>query len=144
MLKQLGTFVVLAVCLFAIAMVGCDREDPPPDKPIELPPEETPQQKLAGSYDLVSGSINSELVPGITGNLTLHEYTDAWSMEFSAPDADFRASGVLWRATELTIKFIYEDGSIENVPYRWIGERLETEFPYGEEIIILTWEDSFP
>ena len=65
-------------------------------------------------------------------------------MEFSAPDTDFRASGLLWRATGLTIKFIYDDGSIENVPYRWIGERLEIEFPYGEEIIILTWEDSFP
>ena len=64
-------------------------------------------------------------------------------MEFSVLDADFRASVVLWRATELILKFIGDDGSIENVRYRWIGERLETEFPYGDEIIILTWEDSF-
>ena len=139
MLKYLGIFGVLAVCLFVLMLamgggewverVGCC--------------EETMRQKFASSYALVSGSVNGELVPGITGKFTRLRFTDAWSMEFSASDADFRASVVLWRATELILKFIGDDGLIENVPYRWIGERLETEFPYGDEIIILTWEDSF-
>ena len=43
MFKRLGTFAVLAVCLFALAMVGCNGDDPPitplADKPpVELPP----------------------------------------------------------------------------------------------------------
>ena len=43
MFKRLGRFAVLAVCLFAIAivMVGCGGDEvdpPPPDKPVELPP----------------------------------------------------------------------------------------------------------
>ena len=43
MFKRLGTFAVLAVCLFALAMVGCNGDDPPitplTDKPpVELPP----------------------------------------------------------------------------------------------------------
>ena len=43
MFKRLGMFAVLAVCLFALAMVGCNGDDPPitplADKPpVELPP----------------------------------------------------------------------------------------------------------
>ena len=42
MFKRLGILGVLAVLLFAIAMVGCDTDPavkpPPPDKPVELPP----------------------------------------------------------------------------------------------------------
>ena len=39
MLKHLGMFVVLAVCLFAIAIVGCNRDkliDPPEEDPIKF------------------------------------------------------------------------------------------------------------
>ena len=40
MLKQLGTFAILAVCLFAIVIVmgGCKRTKPKDDPPITLPP----------------------------------------------------------------------------------------------------------
>ena len=34
MLKHLGMFGVLAVCLFAMAMVGCSQGNKPIDKPI--------------------------------------------------------------------------------------------------------------
>ena len=51
MLKQLGTFTILAVCLFALAMVGCGRDDPPPPPP---PPPPNPIQFV--SADPADGS----------------------------------------------------------------------------------------
>ena len=34
--KQLGTFAILAVCLFALAMGGCGTDDPPVEEPIQF------------------------------------------------------------------------------------------------------------
>ena len=54
MFKRLGIFAILAVCLFAIAMVGCGNGDDEDEKKIVVPPveetkEKTFKEQLVGS-----------------------------------------------------------------------------------------------
>ena len=80
MFKRLGIFAVLAVCLFAIAivMVGCgtgnggdDEEEKKTDIVTLL--TETPMEKLVGTYTLVEAERNGEIrrPPAITGKMFL-------------------------------------------------------------------------
>lgn len=84
MFKHLGTFGILAVCLFAMTMaiVGCGRDDPPPPPPIEILPEETKVEtqveKLQGTYILVEIEVSDDggavilRPPALRGSLLLH------------------------------------------------------------------------
>ena len=62
MFKRLGIFAVLAVCLFAIAivMVGCDTDppiDPPITPPIDPPPVEVTQQRFTGTLPVSDSEV---------------------------------------------------------------------------------------
>lgn len=122
MLKHLGISSILAVCLFAMAMGGCNREDPPPDKPIEIvtpPVELTPMEKLAGTYSLVE----SELVSGgqvdnppVSGRLHLRPGGNGWLVTYVDEDGDsFGDSGPTWTANATTISFVSseDEGGVE-------------------------------
>lgn len=121
MLKQLGISAILAVCLFAMAIVGCNREDPPPDKPIEIvkPPEKTPMEKLAGTYSLVE----SELVSGgevdnppVSGRLHLRPGGNGWLVSYEYEDGESDGSaGPTWSANATTISFMgsENEGGVE-------------------------------
>ena len=63
MFRYLGRFAVLAVCLFAIAMVGCDT-DLPITLPIDKPPVEVTQQRFTGTLTVP----DSDYVRGLAWN----------------------------------------------------------------------------
>ena len=113
MFRYLGRFAVLAVCLFAIVivMVGCgaDEDDPPPP-----PPEETPMEKLTGTYSFVERIrvYNEEVHESpVSGKLHLRPGGNSWiaTYEWEAGDSSGR-SGPTWTADATTITLIYSDG----------------------------------
>ena len=99
MFKHLGRFGVLAVCLFALAMVGCG-----PDE------EETPMEKLAGTYTLIDREIVSRgsVLPreDLSGHLHLMPEGNGWSRTIGG-DSD---SGPTWSATDTTITKVPDSG----------------------------------
>ena len=117
MFKRLGILGVLAVCLFALAMGGCNRDDPPPDKPIEIvtpPVELTPMEKLTGIYSLVEDtSVHGREVinPSVSGKLHLRPGGNGWLVTYEGEDGDSSGnSGPTWTANATTITFIASDG----------------------------------
>ena len=151
MLKQLGTFAILAVCLFALAMVGCDnnggttkpRIDPPI---IDPPPTETLMEKLYGAYDLTEFRIPDQGVvlrpPEFTGTLQL--FSGRWSLSYGTNDDELLAFAILlsshgttWSATETTLTLTATVGTLFNFSYSLVGERLTITYRDGS---IATWE----
>ena len=126
--KQLGTFALLAVCLFAIviAMGGCEREedDPPPDKPVEIvtppPVELTPMEKLTGTYSYVEGEavVGLEVQdPPVSGRMHLRAGGNGWLWTYEYEDGDsFGNSGPTWSANATTLTTIESDGT------RWVED----------------------
>ena len=123
MLRHLGTFAVLAVCLFAIVivMVGCGREDPPPPPPAE----ETPAEKLAGSYELVETVGDSGITrpPDVAGDLLLLPGVLTYTMSITTAGETLFANGS-WGADDTHITF---DGS--RYRYSWDGTYLTFSNP---------------
>ena len=84
MLKRLGRFAVLAVCLFAMAIVGCGTDNGggkgKGTEIIKPTTEPTPMEKLPGLYELVEFEVAGDgggiifRPPTIHGVLSLHAY----------------------------------------------------------------------
>ena len=139
MLKYLGRFGVLAVCLFAIVIVmgGCNRDDPPPDKPTEIvkPPvetqTETPMEKLAGTYSFIEGEsvVDFEVLePPASAKFHLRPEGNGWLATFESRDGDsFGNSGPTWTANATTLTLIASD-----------GERLVSEYTLAGKVLTLS------
>ena len=129
MLKHLGTFAVLAVCLFALAMVGCG-----PDE------EETPMEKLAGTYTLIDRLVvsNGSIFPReeLPGNLHLMPEGNGWSRTI---DGD-SYSGPTWSATDTTITMVTDSGVSSPEDYTLVGKVLLIVFESDWLYIENRWE----
>ena len=120
MFKHLGRFSVLAVCLFALAMVGCGNGDEKIDPPIVPPVEEkqvelTPMEKLTGTWSLVeSTGVDGDgdvLRQDVSGQLILRPEGNGWLVTYVDEDGDSRGnSGQTWSANATTITFIVSGG----------------------------------
>ena len=143
MFKRLGTFAVLAVCLFAIVIVmgGCNRDDPPPDKPIEIvkpPVELTPMEKLTGTYSLLESDevlLDGEVLIAVSGSLHFRPGGNGWLVTVEYEDGDsYGDSGPTWTANATAITFILSD-----------GERLVEEYTLEGKVLTLAsfTEDDF-
>ena len=146
MLKQLGTFGVLAVCLFALAMGGCDiplnSVNVPSTQPsvlggYNLPPDDM-KVKLAGVYRLVEhsdGRGSTLRAPDVDGVFAL-PLNGKSSMSLFGPryTGSSSAEGA-WSAdkTHLTIGRV---GGGRRIPYSWDGRYLTLFLKNGE---ILKW-----
>lgn len=114
MLKHLGVFAILAVCLFTMAMGDCNRDDNGGGG-VELidnlpPPEPTPMEKLAGIYELVElqdlreGTVLGP--PNTRGLLSLFPYF--------GPSSDSNNRASLW--------LLFSDGEISEVEDTWSAD----------------------
>ena len=132
MFKRLGRFAVLAVCLFAIAIVmgGCNRDDPPPPPPIELPTE-TPGQKLTGQYELVEtvGDSGVTRPPDITGDLFLFDLLGTYTMSITIAGETRSVVNGSWGADDTHITL---DGT--RLRYSWDGTYLTYSNPDGSSL----------
>ena len=151
MLKHLGTFAILAVCLFTMAMGDCNRDDTEGGG-VELidnfpPPEPTPMEKLAGLYTLVElrdlkegGVVVSP--PNIGGVLSLFPYfgpssdsNNKASIWFRFSDGDISELEGTWSADEATITLF----RIMSTGYTWDGTYLTLfRLDYGGGLEIRT------
>ena len=154
MFKRLGILGVLAVCLFAIAivMVGCGNgEDDPP--PIVLPLEEMPEGMVlipAGSFEMGSEDADAGTIEQPVHTVYLdaffmdeHEVTNAEYKEFllenprwqkSRIDKRFHDGGYLHHWDGNTYPFGKAEHPVVNVSWyaamayaAWAGKRLPTE-----------------
>ena len=151
MLKQLGTFAILAVCLFALAMVGCGNGNGGTkiDPPIIDPPTETPGEKLEGSYELTEFRIPDQGVvlrpPELTGTLRLQMGRWVLSYNNNTNDEDLQlfafgltSFGQTWSATETTLTLDSATAApTAYFSYSLVGERLTITYRDGT---IATWE----
>ena len=152
MFKRLGILGVLAVCLFAIAivMVGCGNGDEKIDPPIDPPVEEkqvelTPMEKLTGIYSLVESEAvtRNQVSRAFSGRMHLRPGGNGWLVTYEDEDGDsFGDSGPTWTANATTITFIYPDG--ERLVEDWTLEgevltlaRLDTEL--DESAVVEKW-----
>ena len=95
MFKRLGILGVFAVCLFALVMGGCNREDPPPEKPIEIvtPPVETlPEETKEKTFkeQLVAGqwrAVELDVKNGLRRDpdLAAKDWADTFTRKFGVP-----------------------------------------------------------
>ena len=115
MFKRLGRFAVLAVCLFAIAivMVGCGPGE-----------EETPMEKLAGTYTfigqtLIAGGVTSSY-EDLPGNLHLMPEGNGWSQTIDRSSV----SGPTWSATDTTLTTVTDSGVTSTGDYTLVGKVL--------------------
>ena len=146
MLKHLGISSILAVCLFAMVMGGCNREDPPPDKPIEIvtpPVELTPMEKLAGSYSFVEGTRvveNGVEISPHSGRMHLRPGGNSWLVALEPEDRELEGySGPTWTANATTITFIESDGTSEAWEYTLEGKFLTMTFVYENGATLEKW-----
>ena len=129
MFRHLGRFSVLAVCLFAIVivMVGCG-----PDE------EETPMEKLAGTYTLIGGEVITggftSSREGLPGNFHLMPEGNGWSLTIDGSSV----SEPTWSATDTTLTYVTDSGVTETKDYTLVGKVLtlvyDTDFLYSEHI----------
>ena len=148
MFKRLGILGVLAVCLFAIAivMVGCgaDEDDPPPPPPPPPPPVElTPMEKLAGTYSYVEGTRvvddGVEVSPH-SGQMHLRPGGNSWLITLELEDIEPEGySGPTWTANATTITFIASDGTSEAWEYTLEGKFLTMTFVVEEGATLEKW-----
>ena len=117
MKTSLRIFAILLIGLFAISMVGCNRneEEKPPPVTATLSHEE----KLAGEYELLRfeenfyGDINAKVPPAIEGSMVLQNggaayfyFTEEYELEVVSETNEAKA----WSATATTITFIDDYG----------------------------------
>ena len=137
MFKHLGMFVVLAVCLFAMAIVGCDE------------PMQTPiMKKLAGTYWFVSedevstppdsGKFKRRLqrrlrdldCAGVicedAGKLHLRPGGNSWLIRYKVAGETNKITGSKWHANDTHITFRDFD-----------GERVVMDYVLDVDILIL-------
>ena len=125
MFKHLGRFAILAVCLFALAMVGCNGGEGGNGNGkgtdiIKPAAEPTPMEKLTGFYSLVEAWEDNEEVarpPEFSGSLFL--YSDGTSSMHLTVLGNFSLTTGTWSVdkTHLTL-----DG--ERGRYTWDGTHL--------------------
>ena len=135
MFKHLGRFAVLAVCLFAIAivMVGCDGDEdgPPPIVPPIVPPVVTQVEKLPGLYELVEVrfTVDGDTIiarpPIFRGTLGLHPYY--------GPGIDGN--------DKYSMSVLHESGSIFEVAGFWSAD--ESHFSMDRDPIRYTWDGTY-
>ena len=132
MLKHLGTFAILAVCLFTMAMGDCNRDDTEGGGVELIDNEPTPMEKLAGIYELVElqdlkqgGAVVSP--PNIVGVLSLFPYygpssdsNNEASIWFRFIDGDISEIEGTWSADEATITLF----RVMSTGYTWDGTYL--------------------
>ena len=139
--KRLGRFAVLAVCLFALAMVGCDiplnSVNVPSTQPsvlggYNLSPDDM-KVKLAGVYRLVefSGEGLTQRAPAVDGVLVLPLNGKASISQFGP---GFRkpasSEGITWKADKTHLIFPRTVGG-KRYPYSWDGRFLTLFEPNG-------------
>ena len=139
--KHLGTFAVLAVCLFALAMVGCDiplnSVNVPSTQPsvlggYNLPPDNM-KEKLAGVYRLVefSGEGLTQRAPAVDGVLVLPLNGKASISQFGPGFREPASSeGITWNADKTHLTFGRVGGG-RRIPYSWDGRFLTLFEPNG-------------
>ena len=137
MFKRLGTFAVLAVCLFAIAivMVGCD--DPPIDPPI-TPPVTEPQTAVPEGMVLIPAGtfeMGSEDAEGDDVERPVHTvHLDAFYMDtHEVTNAKFKAfvnANPAWQKDNIEDRF--HDGDYLD---DWTG----TNYPSGRAEHPVVW-----
>ena len=140
MFKRLGTFAVLAVCLFAIAivMVGCDDPpiDPPITPPIDKPPTAVPEGMVlipAGTFEM-----GSEDAEGDDDERPVHTvHLDAFYMDtYEVTNAQFKVfvdANPQWQKDRIADGF--HDGDYLN---DWTG----TNYPSGRAehpVVNVSW-----
>ena len=105
-------------CFVAMTFLGCAEERDTP---------ETPMEKLAGNYRLVSykGTMNGEQLnlspPEVRGELNLGQNGGLWRISLTVLNINIiSASGIYWVATDTTMTL----GDGEPDFYRWDGNDL--------------------
>ena len=155
MFKRLGTFVVLAVCLFAIAIVmgSCGGDDTDDD--------DSPMGKLTGTYSFVKSeqiwhNVEQERLlaqearepPDYVGELRLRPEGNGWTATFEDKDGDRIGgnSGPTWTANDTTITFTDSDGEQWREDYTLEGQLLTMtrEDVDGDYTNISTWRNTAP
>ena len=143
---QLGTFAVLAVCLFALAMVGCDiplnSVNVPSTQPsvlggYNLPPDDM-KVKLAGVYRLVEHSDGRGLTlrpPDVDGVFALPLNGKFTLSLFDSRYSENNSGGGAWSADKTHLIIGRVDGG-KRFPYSWDGRFLTLFLENGE---ILKW-----
>ena len=132
MFKHLGTFALLAACLFALAMGDCNgnngggttkpKIDPPPTTTTE-----TPMEKLDGSYTLVEVRIGNDIVrpPEITGDLFLFSAAGYnFTLFLGTQGQPITALSGPWSADETHLTL-----GADRTPYNWDGTHLRFDVP---------------
>ena len=129
MFRYLGRFVVLAVCLFALAivMVGCGEGEVNPPLP-PPPPVETPMEKLTGTWLLVEATAifgGNVTTPPVSAELHLRPEGNGWIATYVSASGDSSgASGPTWTANATTITYIDSDGERRVEDYTLEGKFL--------------------
>ena len=132
MFRHLGTFAVLAVCLFVLAMGDCGNGNGGKkiDSPIIDPPTETPMEKLTGRYELVETVGDSGITrpPDVVGDLVLLAVLDTYTMSITIAGETRFVNGS-WGADDTHITF---DGT--KYRYSWDGTYLTFSNPDGSSL----------
>ena len=149
MFRHLGTFAVLAVCLFALAMVGCGngnggtKIDPPIiDPPIIDPPvTETPKLKFTGSYELVEARYPDGTIrhpPSLTGKMFLFAL-DSLRNTFSLTSADGDRIEVKFTWSPDETHFL--DNAGKRMTYTWDGTHLNLTYTSDNgQTLVTSWK----
>ena len=148
MFKRLGRFAVLAVCLFAMAMVGCDiplnSVNVPSTQPSVLGgynlPSDDMKVKLAGVYRLIEHSRSGVTLraPEVDGVFAL-PLNGKSSMSLFGPHYGENESGEGRWSADKTHLIIGSPRSGRRIPYSWDGRYLTLFLKNGEILEILKW-----
>ena len=144
MLKQLGTFTILAVCLFALAMGDCDNNGgttkPRIDPPIIDPPvTETPKLKFAGRYELLEARYPGGTIlhpPAITGTMflsALDSIRNTFSLTTAAGDR------IRVEFTWSTDETYFLDNAGNRMTYIWRGPHLNLTYSANGQWVDMSW-----
>lgn len=144
MLKHLGTFAVLAVCLFVLAMGDCDNNGgttkPRVDPPIIDPPvTETPKLKFTGSYELVEARYPDGTIrrpPSLTGKMFLFAL-DSLRNTFSLTAAD--GDRIQVEFTWSTDETYFLDNAGNRMKYTWDGTHLNLTYSANGQSFVTSW-----
>ena len=156
MKSQFVIFTFISICLFAISIAGCSREENDPDLP--------PMEQLTGTYTLVELQTNigartlSVKPPDVFGEFVLENKGKYFSLTIVIADetglvgdngqilwASWKINGNLWKANETTLTIV-EHGATEasNFEYTWEdeedGKYLTSKDTEGDVELIMKWQ----